>query len=69
MKYLIHETTRQQRQDYINELFHCHHGDCENCGVCQIFNGTSPQSVFQDYIDGVREFQEISQEWNQRKLF
>lgn len=63
---LIRETTRQERQDYIDELFHCHHGDCDNCGVCQMFKGNSPRDVYQDYIEGKREFLEIAKEWNQR---
>lgn len=63
-KIKIEETTSQERQAYIEELFHCHHGDCENCGVCKIFKGTSPQNVFQDYIEGKREFQDIAKEFH-----
>lgn len=66
MKYLVQETTREERLEYIHHLFACQHGDCENCGVCQIFRGTSPQIVFHDYIEGKREFQDISREFNQK---
>ncbi|KXU48173.1 MAG: hypothetical protein UFX20_13795 [Longibaculum muris] len=64
MKKLIVETTKQERKDYVQKLFHCHNGDCDNCGVCQIFKGVSPQVVFQDYIEGKREFQDIAKEFH-----
>lgn len=63
---LIQETSREERQQYIDELFRCHHGDCENCGVCRMFQGASPQVIYQDFIDGKREFQDITKEINQR---
>ena len=52
MQYTIHNSTKEERENYIKELFHCHHGDCENCGVCMIFKGKSPVDVFHDYIEG-----------------
>ena len=55
---------KQERKDYVQKLFHCHNGDCDNCGVCQIFKGVSPQVVFQDYIEGKREFQDIAKEFH-----
>ena len=55
---------KQPRKDYVQKLFHCHNGDCDNCGVCQIFKGVSPQVVFQDYIEGKREFQDIAKEFH-----
>ena len=63
----IKETTKEERKQLIHDMFHCHNGDCENCGVCMIFKGTSPMKVYQDYIDGKREFQDIAREFNQRK--
>ena len=64
MKKLIVETTKQERKDYVQKLFHCHNGDCDNCGVCQIFKGVSPQVVFQDYIEEKIEFQDIAKEFH-----
>lgn len=63
MKILVQDTTEEERKQYVHELFHCHHGDCENCGVCQIFKGKLPEYVFKDYIEGKREFQDIYNEW------
>lgn len=62
----IKQTTQKERQKIIDEMFQCHHGDCDNCGVCVIFKGTSPQLVYKDYIEGIREFAEIAREWNQK---
>ena len=64
---LIKDTTKEMRQQYIEELFVCKNGDCENCGVCKVFAGTSPQIVYCEYIEGTREFLEIAQGYNQHK--
>lgn len=61
----IQDTTREQRQAYIDEMFHCR-SDCDSCGICQVFKGTSPWEVYQDYIDGKREFEDITKERNNR---
>ncbi|MEE0967365.1 MAG: hypothetical protein U0L85_09985 [Bacilli bacterium] len=68
MKRLIQNTTRQERIDIINELYHCHNGDCENCGICKIFVGTSPLEVFEPYIEGYQELNEVSMEFNQKRM-
>ena len=68
MKRLLQNTTRQERIDIINELYHCHNGDCENCGICKIFVGTSPLEVFEPYIEGYQELNEVSMEFNQKRM-
>ena len=47
----------------VNELFHCHNGDCENCGICIIFKGKLPEDVYKEYIEGIKEFDEVTKEW------
>ncbi|MDD7378238.1 MAG: hypothetical protein SO445_04020 [Lachnospiraceae bacterium] len=64
---LIAESTKEEREAYIREMFRCKNGDCENCGVCRIFAGTSPEEVYEDFVEGKREFSEIAREWNLRK--
>lgn len=61
----IKGSTREEREQYIAELFRCKNGDCENCGICRIFAGTSPEEVYRDFVEGRREVAEISREWNQ----
>lgn len=63
----IKDSTKKERQNYIDELFRCQNGDCENCGVCKIFAGTSPQVIYRDYIEGKQEFVEVSQTFNKHK--
>ena len=38
MAKLIKETTKSEREKYLNKLFACKNGDCENCGVCKKFS-------------------------------
>ena len=57
----IASSTKEQRIAYINQTFWCR-SDCDSCGICQIFNGEEPLTVYADYIEGKRTFQEISEE-------
>jgi hypothetical protein len=50
---------KKERQEYISKMFKCKNGDCENCGVCALFRGRSPEDVFKDYIEGKKDFDEI----------
>ena len=63
MKYSIHNSTKEERKQYINELFHCHNGDCENCGICIIFKGKLPEDVYKEYIEVIKECDEVTKEW------
>lgn len=62
----IKQSTQIERQNIIDEMFRCHNGDCDSCGVCAIFKGTTPQKVYKDYIEGIREFDEIIKEFHQK---
>lgn len=55
----VNNSTKDERYHYINELYHCHNGDCDNCGICIIFKGKDPLIVYKDYIEGFKEFEEI----------
>lgn len=44
------------------ETFRCRN-HCESCGICQVYNGREPVIVYEDYIDGKREFWEIAKEY------
>lgn len=57
----ISDSTKEERQGCIREMFPCI-GDCDSCGLCQIFHGKEPEIVFDDYIEGRREFLDISRE-------
>lgn len=53
------EKSKEERRQYILDLFKCKNGDCENCGICMVFRGKSPEIVFKDYIEGNKEFDEV----------
>jgi len=67
MSRLIKDTTREERISIINELFHCHNGDCDNCGICSIFKKQSPLEVYQPYIEGIKELNDVSKEFNEKR--
>jgi hypothetical protein len=58
----IAESTREEREAYINQKFRCI-SDCDMCGICAAFHGQLPENVYRDYIDGKREFMEITAEF------
>lgn len=64
---LIKDSNKKIRKEYIDNLFKCKNGDCDNCGVCRIFKGVAPEEVYQDFIEGICEFEEISKRWNEGK--
>ena len=48
--------------DYIIHEFRCL-ADCDNCGHCQFLHGRNALDVYRDYVDGKREFMEVTLEW------
>jgi hypothetical protein len=58
----IANSTREEREIFIKKTYWCR-GDCDSCGICQVFRGKEPLIVYADYIEGVRTFQEISEEY------
>ncbi len=58
----IEASTREERQRYILETFQCR-GDCDSCGFCAMYRGKSPETVYDDYIEGRRGFLEITLEY------
>jgi hypothetical protein len=55
-------STKEEREAFIRKTYWCR-GDCDSCGICQVFRGKEPLIVYADYIEGVRTFQEISEEY------
>lgn len=56
----IENSTREEREAFIKTRFACR-GDCDICGICQVYHGKEPLIVYQDYIDGKVTFQEITE--------
>ncbi len=51
---LIASSTREEREAYVNERYRCI-ADCDQCGLCKIFHGHSPEHALQPYVDGEQE--------------
>lgn len=68
MKRKIKDTTKEERINIINELYRCRNGDCDNCGICKIFVGVTPLEVYEPYIEGLKELDEVSREFNEKRM-
>lgn len=62
-KYLIKNTTREQREKIIIDSLNCGGGGCENCSSCGVFGIQDPYEMYKPYIDGEKEISEINAEF------
>lgn len=58
----LSSSTREERETYIRETFWCR-GDCDSCGICQVYGGKDPAIVYEKYIAGEKTFQEIANQY------
>lgn len=59
-RFLIKNTTREEREQIIKRSLDCGSGGCESCSGCGVFGGGDPYDMFQPYIDGEMEISEIN---------
>ena len=64
---LIQDTTREERAEIIKNALSCGGGGCENCSSCGL-GGGNPDTMYQPYIDGLKEIHEINAEYAARYL-
>ena len=64
-KYLIKNTTREERELIIKRSLSCGSGGCDACSGCGVFGAGDPYDMFQPYIDGELEIKEINQTYRQ----
>lgn len=57
----IDNSTKEERRQYVREAWECLH-DCEACGKCRILKGRDAEFLYADYIDGQREYMDITLE-------
>ena len=55
----IQHSTRREREQFVVEAFRCS-SDCDNCGGCQFLMGRAAEELYADYIEGRRDFREIT---------
>lgn len=67
-QYSIKNTTREQREQIIRDALSCGGGGCENCSSCGVYGAGDPHEMYQAYVDGEKEIEEINREFQARYL-
>lgn len=55
----IESSTREERLNFVQDQWKCLH-NCELCGKCHVLRGRSETELYADYIDGKREYLELT---------
>lgn len=55
----IENSTKEERRTFVLEAWKCLH-DCESCGRCRILKGRDPETLYSDYINGIKTYIDIS---------
>ncbi len=63
----IDNSTKKERLAYVLEAWKCLH-DCEVCGKCRILKGWDAETLYADYIEGKRNYMDITLEIRNRSL-
>ena len=58
----IENSSSEDRRTYIKERFPCI-ADCDMCGLCKVFHGKDPEQAYDDYINGIRSFADVSYDY------
>lgn len=60
-KYLIKNTTREQREEIVRRSLDCSDSaGCENCSGCGIYGAGDPIDFYMPYINGEKELKELT---------
>lgn len=57
----IDNSTKEERQAYVLDAWKCLH-DYEACGKCRILKGRDAETLYADYIEGKRNYMDITLE-------
>lgn len=61
---LIRDTTREEREQIVHRALWGSCGvDCEFCSGCDNLGGGRIESIYQPYIDGLKELRAINEEY------
>jgi hypothetical protein len=58
----IENSSREERLAFVTEQWKCLH-NCELCGKCNILKGRNAELLYADYINGTREYIDITLEF------
>ena len=65
---LVKNTTKEQREQIVRDSLSCGGGGCENCSACGVYGAGDPFDMYQPYIDGQKEIDDINDEFKARYL-
>ena len=65
-QYLVRNTTREEREKIIKDSLGCGGGGCENCSACGVYGAGDPLDMYQPYIEGLKEIEDINREFKAR---
>ena len=63
----IDNSTTEERRAYVQEAWKCLH-DCEACGKCRILKGRDAETLYDDYIEGRRDYMDITLDIRNRSI-
>jgi hypothetical protein len=66
--FLIKNTTREDRERIVRDSLACGGGGCENCSACGVYGAGDPFDMYERYIDGLMEIEDINREFQARYL-
>ena len=55
----IEQSTREERRNFVLQAWECLH-DCEACGKCRLLKGRDAETLYADYIEGIRSYRDIT---------
>ena len=63
----IDNSTKEERRSYVAHAWKCLH-NCEECGKCRILKGVDAETLYADYIEGLRNYIDITFELRNRSI-
>lgn len=55
----IEHSTMEERRAFVLDAWKCQH-NCELCGKCHILKGKDAETLYADYIQGIRTYMDIT---------
>ena len=61
---LIRDTTREEREEIVRQALSACGGSCDGCNGCGNSGGGRIETIYQPYIDGIKELSQINEEYS-----
>lgn len=67
-RFLIKNTTRQQREEIVRRSLSCGGGGCDECSGCGVYGAGDAFEMYRPYIEGKLELKEINARFSPGRL-